>query len=90
VFLSFHTFDIAPGKNIVQKKSHRRLLREAVQRAGALEFMRKGRPKQSARGLAHSMTLRAFQKSSCRAQRLGLRWPSTAFPNVTANGYFTP
>jgi hypothetical protein len=40
--------------------------------------------RKSARGLAHSMTLRAFQKSSCRAQRLGLRWPSPAFPNITA------
>jgi hypothetical protein len=29
----FHNFDFAPGKNFVQKKSHRLLLREAVQRA---------------------------------------------------------
>jgi|GEM_PF-1260510 hypothetical protein len=95
-----YNFDFAPGKNFVQKKSHG-LLREAVQRAGALEFTRKSRPKQSARGLTHSMTLRAFQKSSCRAQRLGLstlrstatedgRWPPTAFLNVTANCYFKP
>jgi len=43
---------------------------------------------QSARGLAQSKTLRVFQKSSFRAQRLGVRWPSTAFPGVTANGCF--
>jgi hypothetical protein len=30
---SFHNFDFAPGKNFVQKKSHRLLLHEAVQRA---------------------------------------------------------
>jgi hypothetical protein len=49
---------------------------------------------QSARGLAHSKTLRVFQESSCRAQRLGLRRPSAAFPrgistcaNVNWNRY---
>jgi hypothetical protein len=31
---SFHNFDFAPGKDFVQKKSQRLLLREAVQRAG--------------------------------------------------------
>jgi len=39
----------------------------------------------SARGLAHSKTLRVFQESSCRAQRLGLRRPSAAFPNGISN-----
>jgi len=34
---------------------------------------------QSARGLAQSKTLRAFQESSCHAQRLGVRRPSAAF-----------
>jgi hypothetical protein len=33
-FKPFHTFDFAPGKYFVQKKSHRLRLREAVQRAG--------------------------------------------------------
>jgi hypothetical protein len=32
-FKPFHNFDFAPGKIFVQKKSHRLLLREAVQRA---------------------------------------------------------
>src|ERR1035438_5438327 len=51
---------------------------------GAKKFMRKTRRHfvlwQSARRLAHSKTLRGFQESSCRAQRLGLRRPSAAFP----------
>jgi len=34
--------------------------------------------RQSARGLAHSTTLRAIQWSSATRQRLGVRWPSTA------------
>jgi len=33
---------------------------------------------ESARGLAHSKTLRAVRDSSASASRLGLRWPSTA------------
>src|ERR1035437_4786131 len=33
VCFSFHNFDFAPGKDFVQKKSHRLLLRKAVQRA---------------------------------------------------------
>ena len=41
---------------------------------------------QSARGLAHSKTLRVFQESSCRAQRLGVRRPSAAFPSVAGAG----
>jgi hypothetical protein len=44
---------------------------------GAQKFMRKSGGRfvfvQSARGLAHSKTLRVLQESSCRAQRLGLR-----------------
>jgi len=40
---------------------------------------------QSARGLAHSKTLRVFQESLCRAQRLGLRRPSAAFPRDMSN-----
>jgi hypothetical protein len=40
---------------------------------------------QSARGLAHSKTLRVFQESSCRAQRLGVRRPSAAFPRDISN-----
>jgi hypothetical protein len=51
---------------------------------GAQKFMRKSGGRfvfvQSARGLAHSKTLRVLQESSCRAQRLGLRRPSSAFP----------
>ena len=49
------------------------------------KFMRKSRPfisLQSARGPAQSKTLRVFQESSCRAQRLGLRRPSAAFPRA--------
>jgi hypothetical protein len=38
VFFPFHNFDFAPGKDFVQKKPPRWRLREAVQRAGALEF----------------------------------------------------
>jgi hypothetical protein len=38
-----------------------------------------------AEGLAHSKTLRVFQESSCRAQRLGLRRPSAAFPRDMSN-----
>jgi len=37
-------------------------------------------PFQSARGLAHSKTLRAIRKSPVNASRLGLRRPSAAFP----------
>jgi hypothetical protein len=33
-FKPFHNFDFAPVKNFIKKKSHRLLLREAVQRAG--------------------------------------------------------
>ena len=43
----------------------------------SFEFFRL--PAKSARGLAHSTTLRVFRESLFRAQRLGLRWPSTAF-----------
>jgi hypothetical protein len=35
---------------------------------------------QSARGLAHSKTLRAFRKRRQTRQRLGLRWPAPLFP----------
>jgi hypothetical protein len=35
---SFRNFDFAPDKDFIQKKSHRLLPSEAVQRAGALEF----------------------------------------------------
>jgi len=35
VCFSFHTFDFAPAKDFVEKKSRRLLLREAVQRAEA-------------------------------------------------------
>jgi hypothetical protein len=56
---------------------------------GAQKFMRKSRGYfvllQSARGLAHSKTLRVFQESSCRAQRHGLRRPSAAFPRCILN-----
>jgi hypothetical protein len=38
-----------------------------------------------AEGLAQSKTLRVFQESSCRAQRLGLRRPSAAFPRGISN-----
>ena len=34
---------------------------------------------QSARGLAQSKTLREVRETSSTRQRLGLRWPSTAF-----------
>jgi hypothetical protein len=40
---------------------------------------------QSARGLAQSKTLREFRESLCRAQRLGLRRPSAAFPSGISN-----
>src|SRR5450759_1239103 len=56
---------------------------------GAQKFMRKSRGHfvcwQSARGLAHSKTLRVFQESSCRAQRFGLRRPSAALPRGISN-----
>src|ERR1039458_10257852 len=56
---------------------------------GAQKFMRKSRGPfvfwQSARGLAHSKTLRVFQESSCHAQRLELRRPSAAFPGGISN-----
>jgi hypothetical protein len=56
---------------------------------GTQKFMRKFRGRficlQSARGLAQSKTLRVFQESSCCAQRLGVRWPSTAFPSGKSN-----
>jgi hypothetical protein len=56
---------------------------------GAQKFMRESREHfvclQSARGLAHSKTLRVFQESSCRAQRPGLRRPSAAFPRDISN-----
>jgi hypothetical protein len=39
----------------------------------------------SARGLAHSKTLRVFQESSCRAERLGLWRPSASFPRGISN-----
>jgi hypothetical protein len=40
-------------------------------------------PAQSARGLAHSKTLRAVRWSSVSRQRFGVRWPSTAFSSRT-------
>jgi len=46
-----------------------------IQRVG-----RHQRPPQSARGLAHSKTLRELRQSFFGAQRLGLRRPSAAFP----------
>src|SRR5450759_623782 len=56
---------------------------------GAQNFMPESRGHfvclHSARGLAHSKTLRVFQESSCRAQRLGLRRPSAAFPRGISN-----
>src|SRR5450759_3590962 len=56
---------------------------------GTQKFMRKSGGHfvfwQSARGLAHSKTLRVFQASSCRAKRLGLRRPSAAFPRGVSN-----
>src|ERR1035437_3787076 len=39
-----------------------------------------GLASQSARGLAHSKTLARITKVFAGAERLGLRWPSTAFP----------
>ena len=38
------------------------------------------RPDQSARGLAQSKTLARMALALANAKRLGLRWPSTAFP----------
>jgi hypothetical protein len=38
-----------------------------------------------AEGLAQSKTLRGFQESPCRAQRLGLQRPSVAFPKGISN-----
>ena len=56
----------------------------------AIRFARESRGRstflQSARGLAQSKTLRGFQESSYHAQRLGVRWPSTAFPGGISNG----
>ena len=67
---------------------------------GTQKLMRKSRGHfvflHSARGLAHSKTLRVFHESLCRAQRLGLstlrstatedgRRPSAAFPNDILN-----
>jgi hypothetical protein len=54
---------------------------------GAQKFMRKSRGHfvflQSARGLAHSKTLRVFQESSCCAQRLGeCGGPPPLFPEA--------
>ena len=40
---------------------------------------------QSARGLAHSMKLRAVRQSPANASRLGLRRPSAAFPGGISN-----
>jgi hypothetical protein len=37
-------------------------------------------PDQSARGLAQSKTLARMSMACVSAKRLGLRWPSTAFP----------
>jgi hypothetical protein len=39
-------------------------------------------PSESARGLAHSKTLRVIRVSQANASRLGLRWPSTALSLV--------
>jgi hypothetical protein len=58
---------------------------------GTQKLMRKSRGHfvclQSVRGLAHSQTLRVFQESSCRAQRLGLRprCIGAAFPRGISN-----
>jgi hypothetical protein len=41
-------------------------------------------PDQSARGLAQSKTLARMSMALVNAKRLGLRWPSTAFPKDTA------
>jgi len=40
---------------------------------------------QSSRGLVHSKTLRESGESPCRAQRLGVRRPSAAFPDGISN-----
>ena len=50
--------------------------RRRLGRGAMLEI---GNRSQSSRGLEHSKTLRVFQSSACRAQRLGLLQPSAAF-----------
>jgi hypothetical protein len=54
--------------------------------------MRHGRtllcPDQSARGLAQSKTLARRALACVNAKRLGLRWPSTAFPQRRGSSIF--
>jgi hypothetical protein len=77
VFLSFHNFDFAPGKNFVQKKSHRLLLREAVQRTDALEFTLQRGPNKLKLELQPTMSLHPphqprFAPTDERFQRMDL------------------
>ena len=55
--------------------------------------MRHGRvllgPDQSARGLAQSKTLARRTMAHVNAKRLGLRWPSTAFPQAVSPKHFS-
>jgi hypothetical protein len=44
-------------------------------------------PGQSARGLAHSKTLRAFKRQRSARQRFGLRRPSAAFPRNACHAH---
>ena len=82
---------LAGWRELVRKPAgNRRSDRRGWGVIGTQKLLRKSRghfvSSQSARGLAQSKTLRVFQASSCRAQRLGVRRPSAAFPRGISNG----
>jgi hypothetical protein len=69
------TFNIQHSTSNVRGERHFVCLHSASRRRAEAALWRAAK----AEGLAHSKTLRVFQESSCRAQRLGLRRPSAAF-----------
>src|SRR5208283_1939341 len=81
---------LAGWRELVRKPAeNRRSSRRGWVVIGTQKLLRKSRGHfdflQSARGLAQSKTLRVFQESSCRAQRLGVRRPSSAFSRGISN-----
>ena len=69
------------------KRAEARAPFEQMRRPSASE--RLPRHPKSARGLAHSKTLRAVRKSPVNASRFGLRQPSAAFPRAHNHCRFT-
>jgi hypothetical protein len=67
-------------RKILSRKNHPG--RSPSRHPGAQQWHGNPPPPESARGLAHSKTLRVRRAFRSARQRLGLRWPSTAFSTV--------